>query len=145
MQGKKIQENKLFYTVTLDRLVPQDHPVRRIAEVLDLGFLYEETKEYYSHEGKLSIDHVVLFKLYILGYFFGTSSDRRLFRKVQVNLAYRWHLGYDLDEEIPNLSSVKYYLSPHCLTLFVTLQGGVASCIMLPIKTVSEWKYGARN
>jgi len=39
IQGKKIQENKLFYTVTLDRLVPQDHPVRRIAEVLDLSFL----------------------------------------------------------------------------------------------------------
>jgi len=102
MQGIKIQENKLFYTVTLDRLVPQDHPVRRIAEGLDLSFLYEETKEYYSHEGKPSIDPVVLFKLYILGYFFGIPSERRLFREVQV--AYRWYPGYDLDEEIPDHS-----------------------------------------
>lgn len=47
MQGKKIPQNKLFYTVTLNRLFPQDHPVKRIAEVLDLSFLYEETKEYY--------------------------------------------------------------------------------------------------
>ncbi len=69
MQGKKILENKLFYTITLDRLVPRDHPVRKIEEVLDLGVLYEETKEYYSHEGKPSIDPIVLFKLYVLGHF----------------------------------------------------------------------------
>jgi transposase len=104
MQGRKDNESKLFYTVTLSRLVPGDHPVRRICEVLDLSFLYKETREYYSHEGKPSIDPVVLFKLYILGYFFGISSERRLFREVQVNLAYRWYLGYDLDEEIPDHS-----------------------------------------
>jgi len=66
MEGKKILQSKLFYNVSLDRLIPQDHQVRRIAEALDLKFLYEETKEYYSHEGKPSIDPVVLFKLYIL-------------------------------------------------------------------------------
>lgn len=104
MQGRKENQNKLFYSVTLDRLVPVDHPVRRIAEVLDLSFLYKETREYYSHEGKPSIDPVVLFKLYLLGYFFGIQSERRLFREVQVNLAYRWYLGYDLDEELPDHS-----------------------------------------
>ena len=104
MQGRKDNESKLFYTVTLSRLVPVDHPVRRISEVLDLGFLYRETREYYSHEGKPSIDPVVLFKLYLIGYFFGIPSERRLFREAQVNLAYRWYLGYDLDEEIPDHS-----------------------------------------
>jgi hypothetical protein len=46
----------------------------------------------------------VLFKLHLIGYFFGIPSERRLFREVQVNLAYRWYLGYDLDEEIPDHS-----------------------------------------
>jgi transposase len=104
MQGQKNNSNKLFYTVNLDQLVPIDHPVRRISEVLDLKFLYRETRQYYSHEGKPSIDPVVLFKLYLLGYFFGISSERKLFREVQVNLAYRWYLRYDLDEEIPDHS-----------------------------------------
>jgi len=45
-----------------------------------------------------------LFKLYILGYFFGIPSERRLFREVEVNLAYRWYLGYDLDEEMVQIS-----------------------------------------
>ena len=104
MQGKKEKESKLFYTVSLSQLVPADHPVRRISEVLDLNFLYRETAQYYSHEGKPSIDPVVLFKLYLVGYFFGIPSERKLFREVQVNLAYRWYLGYDLDEEIPDHS-----------------------------------------
>jgi hypothetical protein len=34
MQGRKDNESRLFYTVTMDRLVPADHPVRRIREVL---------------------------------------------------------------------------------------------------------------
>ena len=104
MQGRKEKQQKLFYSASIERLVPQDHPVRRIQEVLDLRFLYKDTREYYSHEGKPSIDPVVLFKLYVLGYFFGIPSERRLFREVQVNLAYRWYLGYDLDEPIPDHS-----------------------------------------
>ena len=104
MQGKKEKAGKLFYTVRLSQLVPSDHPVRRISEVLDLNFLYRETAQYYSHEGKPSIDPVVLFKLYLVGYFFNIPSERKLFREVQVNLAYRWYLGYDLDEEIPDHS-----------------------------------------
>jgi transposase len=94
----------LFYTIALENLVPSDHPVRLIAEVLDLSFLYEATRDYYSHEGKPSVDPVVLFKLHILGYFFGVSSERKLFQELRVNLAYRWYLGYDLDEPIPDHS-----------------------------------------
>jgi transposase len=78
--------------------------VRKIDKELDLSFLYEETKQYYSQEGKPSIDPVVMFKLYILGYFFGIPSERQLFREIQVNRAYRWYLGYDLDQQIPNHS-----------------------------------------
>jgi transposase len=104
MQGRKDNESKLFYTVTLSRLVPADHPVRRISDVQDLSFLYRETREYYSHEGKPSIDPVVLFKLCLLGYFFGIPSETRLFREAQMNLACRWYLGYDLEQEIPDHS-----------------------------------------
>lgn len=104
MQGKKSLDQKLFYGVTLDKLVPQDHIIRKLDQALDLNFLYEETKIYYSHEGKPSIDPVVLFKIYVLGYFFGIFSERQLFRDIQVNLAYRWYIGYDLDEDIPHHS-----------------------------------------
>ena len=104
MQGKKARDQKLFYSVTVDDLVPRDHIIRQIAGVLDLSFLYDQTRAYYSDTGKPSIDPVVLFKLYLIGYFFGISSERKLFREVHVNMAYRWYLGYDLDEQIPDHS-----------------------------------------
>jgi len=43
---------------------------------------------------------VVIFKTLLLGYLYGITSERRLMRETQVNLAYRWFLGYDLDEAI---------------------------------------------
>ena len=104
VQEKKVSESKLFYTLSVDQLIPHDNPVRKISKELDLSFLYEQTREYYSHEGKPSIDPVVLFKLNILGYFFGIPSERQLFSELQVNLAYRWYLGYDLDEQLPDHS-----------------------------------------
>jgi hypothetical protein len=48
----------------------------------------------------------VLFKLHILTYFFGIGSERKLFKELQVNVAYRWYIGYDLDENIPDHSTM---------------------------------------
>lgn len=62
MQGEKGHTSKLFYDVTLDKLIPRDHVIRKINEALNLEFIYAETVQYYSHEGKPSIDPVVLFK-----------------------------------------------------------------------------------
>lgn len=87
MQGKKDHESKLFYAVALNRLVPVDHPVRRIREVLDLGFPYGETRQYYSHEGKPSIDPVVLFKIHLISYLFGICSERQLFREIVIGVS----------------------------------------------------------
>ena len=71
---------------------------------VDLKFLYATIKPYCVHDWKPSVDPIVLFKLYLLGYFFGISSERRILQEVQVNITYRWHLGYDLDERLPDHS-----------------------------------------
>jgi len=104
MQGQKRFSPKLFYNVNLEDLVPQDHILRRFESLLSLEFLYEETRAYYSHTGQPSVDPVVLFKMMLLGYLFGISSERKLAGEIRVNLAYRWYLGYDLDEATPNHS-----------------------------------------
>jgi len=46
----------------------------------------------------------VLFKLWLLGYLFNITSERRLCEEADLNLAWRWFLGYELDEEIPDHS-----------------------------------------
>ncbi len=50
------------------------------------------------------MDPVVLFKMLFIGYLFGIRSERRLVQEVSMNLAYRWFIGFDLDEKIPNHS-----------------------------------------
>jgi hypothetical protein len=40
----------------------------------------------------------------LLGYLYGITSERRLAEEVRLHLAYRWFLGYDLDEATPDHS-----------------------------------------
>lgn len=104
MQGCKHFEPRLFYQVSLNQLVPAEHPVRRLAAVLDFSWVRSATASNYSNTGKPSIDPVVIAKLLLLGFLHNMQSERQLMREVQVNLAYRWYLGYDLDESIPDHS-----------------------------------------
>ena len=104
MMGYRRFAPKLYYQLSLDRLVPQNHLLRCIAEVIDFSFVYPLARPYYSHTGQPSVDPVVLFKALLIGYLYGITSERRLMEEIQVNLAYRWFLGYDLDEAIPDHS-----------------------------------------
>ena len=36
MQGLKIIRSKLFYSISLEKLVPSDHPVRQLEHAMDL-------------------------------------------------------------------------------------------------------------
>jgi transposase len=75
-----------------------------VAAVVDFGFVRRLTARFYSHTGRPGLDPVVLFKLSLLGYLYGITSERRLAEEVRLHLAYRWFLGYDLDEATPDHS-----------------------------------------
>ncbi len=106
MMGEKGFEAKIFYGLSLERMVPEDHLVRILSKVLDLGFTRDLCKDYYSHTGQPSVDPVVIFKMMLLGYLFGITSERKLAENCGLNLAYRWYLGYDFDEPTPNHSVI---------------------------------------
>ena len=69
---------KLFHSLSLSRLVPEGHLVRRLEGILDLSFVRRLCRRYYSHTGQPSVDPVVVFKMLLLGYFYGITSERRL-------------------------------------------------------------------
>jgi len=104
MMGKRVFAPKLYYQLSLDQLVPQNHLLRQIATAIDFSFVYPLAKCYYSHTGQPSVDPLVIFKTMLIGYLYGITSERRLMNEIQVNLAYRWFLGYDFDELIPDHS-----------------------------------------
>ncbi|NIM58293.1 MAG: IS1182 family transposase [Candidatus Aminicenantes bacterium] len=104
MMGKKKLDSKLFYSLCLEDLVPEDHIVRELEKTVDLDFVRDLCKDYYSHTGQPSVDPIVIFKMMLLGYFYGIVSERRLAEDCGLNLAFRWYIGYDFDEPTPHHS-----------------------------------------
>ena len=104
MQGKKEFNQRIYYNINLDSLVPEDHFLKKLEKLLSFDFVRNITRDYYSHTGKPSIDPKVLVKMLLIGYLFDIRSERKLVEEISLNLAYRWYIGYDLDEEVPNHS-----------------------------------------
>src|SRR4028119_1593051 len=104
MMGQKALAGKLFYRVSLEELVPDGHLLRRVADAVEFGVARRLRGGFDGQTGQPSVDPVVLFKMALLGYLYGLPSERRLVEEIRVNLAYRWFVGYDLDEAIPDHS-----------------------------------------
>ena len=95
--------------IDIDSLVPADHLLRKIEKVMDYEWLYERLDPYYCHDnGRPGTDPVVLIKMVLIQHLFGIPSLRQTYREIQVNLAYRWFLGYGLLDDIPHFATVSY-------------------------------------
>lgn len=83
--------------VDVDALVPKDHLLRKIEDVMDYEWLYARLSPYYcADNGRPGADPVVLIKMVLLQHLCGIPSLRQTHREIQVNIAYRWFLGYSL-------------------------------------------------
>ena len=101
--AKSREQVQLF---SLDDLVPPDHLVRKLEAALDWNFIYDMVEDKYSDDtGRPSIDPVVLIKLPVIQYMFGLRSMRNTIRECDVNMAYRWFLGLDIQDPIPHFST----------------------------------------
>ena len=93
----------------IEGLVPSDHLVRKIEAVMDNEWLYERLRPYYCEDkGRPGIDPVVLIKMALLEHLYGIPSLRQTHREIEVNVAYRWFLGYSLLDKIPHFATVSY-------------------------------------
>src|SRR5690242_10333109 len=106
MMGMKERSFAQLVTVSLEDLVPADHFYRHLERTLDLSFVREFVQEKYAGKGRPSIDPVVFFKLQLVMFFEGIRSERQLMRHAADRLSVRWYIGYDLDEALPDHSSL---------------------------------------
>ena len=91
----------------IEDLVPQDHLLRKIEKAVDFTKIYEYTDDLYCKtNGRPNTDAVVLFKMVLVQHLYGLNSLRRTHEEIQMNLAYRWFLGYGLGDKIPHFSTV---------------------------------------
>jgi transposase len=106
MMGTKERHFAPLINVSVEQLVPQDHFYRHLERTLDLSFVRELVKDRYAHSGRPSIDPVVFFKLQLVMFFEDIRSERLLMQLVADKLSVRWYVGYNLDEPLPDHSSL---------------------------------------
>src|ERR1700694_4416262 len=106
MMGTKRRKFAPQVNVSLEELVPQDHFYRHLERTLNLSFVREFVQETYAGKGRPSIDPVVFFKLQLVMFFEGIRSERQLMRHAADRLSVRWYLGYDLNQPLPDHSSL---------------------------------------
>ena len=109
MLEREKMDRDVVEIVGIDSLVPKDHLLRKIDQAVDFNRLYKMVEPLYCEDnGRPSVDPVVLFKMVLIQHLYGLPSLRRTAEEVKLNVAYRWFLGYTLQEETPHFSTVSY-------------------------------------
>ena len=110
MLTEKKEQNRAQVEITSpDLMVPADHLLRKIDAAVDFDHIYTLVRDLYcADNGRPSVDPVVLFKLVLLQHLYGIPSLRRTVAEAEMNVAYRWFLGYGLMERIPHFATVSY-------------------------------------
>ncbi len=129
MLGHKGRVFKTHRALSVEALVPPDNFYRELEAKLDLTFVRDLVSACYSPRlGRPSIDPVVFFKLQLIMFFEGFRSERQLMEHVQLNLAFRWYIGYDLDEPVPDHSSLSRIRERYGLEVFQRFFERIVEC-----------------
>lgn len=100
------QKREQVQIVCMDDLVPQNHLLRIIDKAIDWRFIYDLVEDKYSPDfGRPSMDPVVLIKIPFIQYLYGIRSMRQTMKEIEVNVAYRWFLGLEMQEPVPHFST----------------------------------------
>jgi len=81
------------YAELYDILIPKDHELRKLLELVDFSFVYDELSNKYSvDEGRTAVDPVQMFKYLYLKVRYNLS-DRDLVSRAKTDLAFKFFLG----------------------------------------------------
>lgn len=97
-----------FTTEVFNKLLPKDHQLVKIENIIDFNSIYDEFKDKYSNIGRGSKDPVMMMKILLLEYLYN-YSDVQMEKAIQTDIAFRWFLGLNLDEKGPDASTISYF------------------------------------
>ena len=82
-------------------IIPKDHILYRIDQEIDFSFVNETCKDMYSPDrGRRVVNFPErMFRAEIIQYLYNLS-DRDLTEQVNLNILYRWFVGYGLDDKV---------------------------------------------
>jgi transposase len=97
-----------FHT-ELYKLIPETHLLRRIHETVDFSFVHQLVRSSYcEYYGRPANEPELLFRLLFLQILYGLS-DERMIQDAQVNLAYKWFVGLNPEEALPDSSQLSRF------------------------------------
>jgi IS5 family transposase len=109
MLKPKSPQESFYGSYLYDRIVPVDHVLRKINQVVDLSFAGEMLKDRYDQAvGRPAEDPEFMLRLCLLQYLYG-DSDRQVVENARLNLAYKCFLGLAVDAEVPDYTTVSYF------------------------------------
>lgn len=112
MMGRQDDQRALYCVVDPEERVPPEHPLRKVAELVDFSFVRAEVARFYGYNGNESVDPVIILKLLFLLFLDDIPSERELMRQVAYRLDYLWFLGMSLNDPVPDHSVLSKALRP---------------------------------
>jgi len=105
----KSPQESFYGSYLYDRIVPVDHLLRKINQVVDFSFTGQMLKDRYNANiGRPAEDPEFMLRLCLLQYIYG-DSDRQVVENARLNLAYKYFLGLAVDAEVPDYTTVSHF------------------------------------
>jgi len=99
MIGQSDPQRTLFYQLSLETFVPAEHPLRAVRPLIEDQAIRRACQNLYAPIGRPSIPPEQLFLALVGGYLLGITSERKLVMELQCNMALRWFVGLNLDQD----------------------------------------------
>src|SRR4030043_2025039 len=109
MLKPKSPQESFYGSYLYDRIVPIDHLLRKINQVVDFSFSRQLFKDRYHPDiGRPAEGPEFMLRLCLLQYIYG-DSDRQVMENARLNLAYKYFLGLAVDAEVPDYTTISYF------------------------------------
>ena len=109
MLKPKSPQESFYGSYLYDHIVPIDHLLRKINQVVDFSFAGQILADRYNEEiGRPAEDPQFMLRLCLLQYLYG-DSDRQVVENARLNLAYKYFLGLAVDAEVPDYTTISYF------------------------------------
>jgi transposase len=102
MRGDDIKTEAMFYYLSPESTIPQDHPIRPLRKIVDqaLAELSPEFDKMYSRIGRPSVPPEKLLKGLLLQTLFTIRSVHQLMDQIRHNILFKWFLGLAMDDKV---------------------------------------------
>jgi len=102
MRGNDNPQEAMFSYVSMEKRVPQDHPLRRIRAMTDTALrgMSPQFDALYARLGRPSIPPERLLRALLVQALYSVRSERQLMERLDYDLLFRWFVGLSMDEGV---------------------------------------------